>query len=245
MIYLLLPLIFLNLHLGFILFCTQKRIKIKKPTASELFQFYALAIGLTALSSVVFSTKVSVCIPLLIGFFYFFKTSVAGFKSKSEKLNSIIIVCEMTLIYLKTGRSFDESLRLSFAKTDMDFLNLKKDKKNVVMQQPKSRNLCLFEEFQLDLHHISKVRLGKLELLESTKTKYDTFLSLKQKTKTATTQYRAQSSTLIALWLLSLTSLIWQNKVFLYKNIIILSFLMMIAGLVLSRFILIKTEFRI
>jgi hypothetical protein len=154
-------------------------------------------------------------------------------------------MCEMTLIYLKTGRSFDESVRLGAVKLDRDILSLEKNKKNVVMQQPKSRKVRLFVEFKRDLESVSKVKVGKLELLESIKTKYDTFLALKQKTKTATTQYRAQSFTLLALWFLSLSSLIWQNKVFLYKNTVIISLLMMLAGLTLSKAILIKTEFRL
>ena len=237
--------IFLNLYIGFFLFNANNRTKTLNSKTKNILYFYALTTVLSFFCSVVISYKLSPCIPLLIGFFYFTKASITKFESDSDKLNSIIIMCEMTLIYLKTGRSFDESVRLGAAKLDRDILDFKKNKKNVVVQQPKSRKLRLFVYFTRDLESVSKVKVGKLELLESIKTKYDTFLALKQKTKTATTQYRAQSFTLLALWLLSLSSLLWQNKLILYKNTVLLSLVMMISGLILSRAILIKTEFRI
>jgi len=236
---------FLNLHLGFFLFCTEHRTKTTKPKLDKILGFYSLATVLTIASWLFFSTHLSVYIPLLIGFLCFLKTKLLNSESDFKKLNSIIIMCEMTLIYLKTGRSFDESVRLSSSKIGGYFLKFTQDKKNVVVQQPKSRKVRLFEDFEQDLNQVAKVQVGKLELLESVKTKYDTFLSLKQKTQTATTQYRAQSSTLVALWLLSLTSLIWQDKFFVHQNTIVVSLVMMVLGLILSRRILIKTEFRI
>lgn len=245
MIYLLFPLILLNSYLGFFLFRTYTRTKSKTRTHILFFDFWCLSTALILLSRPFTHFTFSACIPLLIGFFCFSKFKIDRMKDKSKNLDSFIIICEMTLIYLKTGRSFHEALRLSLDKTGGDFFKFCEDKKNVVMQQPKSSKSQIFVSFQQDLARVGSVKVGKQELLQTIKAKYDSINSLKQKLNTATTQYRAQSFTLIILWTASFSSLIWQNKLFLYKNTVVMSFFLMMSGLLLSKKILIKNEFRI
>jgi len=187
----------------------------------------------------------SAYIPLLLGFFSFIKHCIFNLRDEDKKLISIILICEMTLIYLKTGRSFHESLRQSLNKVDAKTFKFCEKKKNVVMQQPKSSKSQLFVVFQQDLARVSNIDVGKQELLKSTRDKYSSLLSLKQKLKTATTQYRAQSFTLIFLWCGAVLLLTWQGKVLLYKGAVFISFLMMALGLALSKKILVKDEFRI
>jgi len=203
MIYLLFPLILLNSHLGFYLFNTYNRTKSKNSKRFIFFDFWALTTVLIFLSKSHINIIFSACIPLLLGFLVFAKHVISNLNDENKKLNSIILICEMTLIYLKTGRSFNESLRISVGKVDSEIFKFCEIKKNVVMQQPKS----------------SKSQLS--------------------------TQYRAQSLTLILLWCGALLSLTLQSKVFLYKEAVFSSLLMMALGLILSKKILVKNEFRI
>jgi len=238
-------LIFINLNVGFALFCIDSRTNSQPISHIRFFSFFLISSILIWANSHTFLSRFSAHIPLLIGFLFFLKSKLQELNDETKMLNSMVMVCEMTLIYLKTGRSFSESVHKSLNNLDDDLFKYEEIKKNVVMQQPKSRKSQLLQDFQHDLSSVEKIQVGKLEFLDSIKTKYSSLLALKRKIKTATTQYRAQSCTLILLWFLSFAVLVWQNKVHLHQKPVVLSFLMMIAGLTLSKKILIKTNFRI
>jgi len=183
--------------------------------------------------------------PLFIGFLYFALQKFKTRKNEVETLSSIVIFLEMTLVYMRTGRSFADSIsnaqQKSFNSKDLYFLI----KKNVVMQQPKSRNGKNFDQLNKNLQSVADLKVGKMDLLSFLKQKFETQLLLKQKIKVSTTQYRAQTAVLFLFWCLCLASLTYQKTAITHLNVIIVSFTLMVLGHLLSKAILLKETFRI
>lgn len=183
--------------------------------------------------------------PLLIGVSNFLFTQLKNSQSEIQNLNSAVVFLEMMSIYMRTGRSFvgsvQKSQMMSLEKYGCTFLI----KKNVVMQQPKSRNHQIFDELRDDLQLLAHLKVGKLEFLDFLKQKFETNLLLRQKLKVSTTQYRAQSAVLLLFWSLCLLSLIYQGSLKQHMTVTTLSFLMLILGHLLSKKMLVKHDFRI
>ncbi|MGH1469500.1 MAG: hypothetical protein ACRBBP_11630 [Bdellovibrionales bacterium] len=118
-------------------------------------------------------------------------------------------------------------------------------KKNVVLQQPKSRNCTIFSELTQNLNTLSQQNLGKRELLTFIKYKFQLNSELEQKIQLSSTQYKTQSFALIFFWIISLISLMAQEQFFVYRNTIALSLILMILGLLLAKKLIVKTGFRI
>ncbi len=183
--------------------------------------------------------------PLFIGFFPFLLSFLTVFKRRSKSYQTTLTLLECISIHLQIGQSFINSLTLALknlppnSSIDISF------KKNVIVQQLKSRNCTIFNELTRDLNTLSQQNLGKQELLSFIKYKFQLNSELEQKINLSSIQYKTQSCALIFFWLASFSSLFLQNQFFLHLNIILISLLMMTLGLLLAKKMIVKVNFRI
>ncbi len=245
MIFLYITLLFLNLYTGFLFFSTFFR------TDKLLFQKINLACSVFELllyftfpSSFNF-TFLILYTPLFIGILPLFIRFLTRSRLRKKNYETSLTLLECVGIHLQMGQSFPNSLGLALANlpthSDLDIFF----KKNVVLQQPKSRNCPIFDELTQNLNTLSQQSLGKKELLGFIKHKFQLNSELEQKIQLSSTQYKAQSYALIIFWFLALLNLMNQGVALLYINTIAFSFFLMSAGLLLSRKLLVKTKFRI
>lgn len=245
MIFLYITVLFLNSHTGFLLFRTYSR------TCKHLFYKlnFLLVPSLISLHfKFVCSTPALLLIlytPLFIGMFPLLLLSITKSRRRATNYKTSITLLGCMDIHLQMGRSFTNSLGLALAKlpprSDLNIFF----QKNVVLQQPKSRNCTIFDELEQNLDTLSQQSLGKRELLGFIKYKFELNSELEQKIQLSSTQYKTQSYALIIFWLLAFFNLVIQKSVSIYIDIIALSFLLMFAGLFLAKKILVKTQFRI
>lgn len=245
MFFLLSSLLFINLYTGFLIFEAFSRTKRNENVLTFLMSSAGAIILVFLFLKTTHQSFLIACTPLLIGFLNFTVLKLKNSRNEIQNLNSIVIFLEMTSIYMRAGRSFVDSThksqQMSLNKRNCTFLI----KKNVVMQQPKSRNHQIFDELREDLQLLANLKVGKLELLDFLKQKFETNMLLKQKIKVSTTQYRAQSAVLLLFWSLCLISLIYKSSIEKYIHITTISFLMLIIGHMLSKKMLVKNDFRI
>lgn len=185
------------------------------------------------------------CSPLFISFFPKFKLWVTHEKRRQHEHQTCLIFLNLLALNLKIGLSFEESLRRSSSVFQRGIC-LKTDlKKNVVLQQPKSRFSPLFRDLEHDLQALQQQKFRKSDLISSFIKKYETNFKIENKIRVATTQYRVQSLVLLIFWFLALVFLYLQNLHGDYKKTIGLSFILMLLGFYFARKLLVKSRYRI
>lgn len=178
------------------------------------------------------------CLPILI--------DLTSEKRNLEKnLNQIIIFLDITLANVKFGRSVREAMKKSseiLIKNNHLVFTLKK---NVVLQQPKSRFYKIFYEFESDLNKILSQQISQKDLLTFTKHKYLKKLALLQKTKISLSQYKSQTIVILTFWFLAFSFLVFQKLVTTYFFTVLLSLFLNLCGVLVSKKMLTKSEFRL
>ena len=177
------------------------------------------------------------CLPILI--------DLTSEKRNLEKnINQIIIFLDITLANVKFGRSVRESMKKSsgvLIKNNHLVFTLKK---NVVLQQPKSRFYKIFHEFESDLNKTLSQKISQKDLLAFTKHKYQKKLALIQKTKVSLSQYKSQTIVVLSFWLLAFSFLVFQKLLVTYLFTVLLSLALNLCGVFVSKKMLTKSEFR-
>lgn len=185
------------------------------------------------------------CTPLFIGIFPLLLHLSTASKRRSKNYKTTLSLLECISIHLQMGQSFLNSLGLA-SRNLPPYSNLHIFlKKNVVLQQPKSRKCTIFNELEQNLNTLSQQNLGKRELLSFIKYKFQLSFELEQKIQLSSTQYKTQSFALIFFWILSFINLVAQGYLSIYKNMVLISVLLMVLGLLLAKKLIVKTEFRI
>ncbi len=237
--------LFLNLYTGFLIFNCYPR------TLTINFQKLSLLCISTA-ASLLFLFKFSfikvivvLYTPLFIGFLPKLILICTYSRRRSQNYKTTLTLLECIDIHLQMGQSFTNSLGLALKNLPSNSnlnINLKK---NVVLQQPKSRNCTIFSELTQNLNTLSQQNLGKRDLLTFIKYKFRLNSELEEKIELSSTQYKTQSYALIFFWLISLAALVTQGQLFTYKNTVLLSFCLMLLGILLAKKLIVKTQFRI
>jgi hypothetical protein len=245
MFFIYLPHAFTNLYLGYLIIFTLCRTK--SDDFWKLF-FFAL-VGLFAVYNFVEKPGIFILIflytPLFMGIFVFFKNYLKSRTSRLKNYKTSLNFLEFLDIHLQLGRSFQNSIGLASKNLPSECFVEIFFIKNVVVQQPKSRKCSVFHELETDLNTLSQQNLGKKELLTFTKDKFLLNYELEQKIQISSSQYKAQSYTLIFFWLVTFLWHIKQGSHLNYSKTILISFLLMLLGLMLSKKLLMKTHFRI
>jgi hypothetical protein len=186
-----------------------------------------------------------VSIPLLISLTKIFIDRTVESRTYEKNLSKIILFLDLSLAKARFGRGIKESLCTSHhiitGRNHVRFIL----KDNVVLQQPKSRFFKIFSELEGDLNTILGQKVAQKELIDHVKRKYQKRLVLHQKTKIALSQFQSQTSVIILFWMSALSFLIAQSLFFKYLNIIAISFSLLFVGSIVSKKLLIKTDFRI
>lgn len=234
-----------NFYTGSLLFSVENR------TKSHYFYFWNLALLTLEISAIsnfelsITSTYLILYTPLCIGFFPFLWEYFNRTKTRFMNYKTCLTLLECTQIHLQMGRSFTNSLGLALEnlppKNKLGLLI----EKNVVLQQPKSRNCTIFSELEQDLTTLSQQNLGRKELLTFIYDKFTLNFDLEQKIQLSSTQYKTQSYVLILFWLSAFTRLFIQNELQKFQSIVLISLIMMALGLIIAKKLIVKTEFRI
>ncbi len=161
--------------------------------------------------------------PIFIGFCPFLFSFLTVFKRRSKAYQTTLTLLECINIHLQIGQSFTNSFTLALKNLPPNSSMNLFFKKNVIVQQLKSRNCTIFNELTEDLNKLLQQNLGKQELLSFIKYKFQLNFELEQKINLSSIQYKTQSCALIFFWLASLLSLFLQNQFFLHLNIILIT----------------------
>ncbi len=237
--------LFLNLYTGFLisnrLFRTSAKSFCKLSLSSVTLSISLLFLFNYSLLKVIFILYT----PLFIGFLPLVTSILTHSKRRNQNYKTTLTLLECIDIHLQMGQSFTNSLGLALKNLPSNSTLEIFLKKNVVLQQPKSRNCTIFSELTQNLNTLSQQNLGKRELLTFIKYKFQLNSELEQKIQLSSTQYKTQSFALIFFWIISLISLMAQEQFFVYRNTIALSLILMILGLLLAKKLIVKTGFRI
>ena len=186
-----------------------------------------------------------VCIPVLISVLKVLIDFTQESRDYEKNLSKVILFLDLIIAKIRFGRGIKESIANSHyiitLKSHVNFLF----KKNVVLQQPKSRFFKIFHELEDDLSTILDQKVGQKDLIEHIKKKYQKRLVLHQKTKIALSQYHSQSLVIGFFWLAANGFLISQDLFLKYINIVLISFLLLLIGSFISKKLLVVNEFRI
>jgi len=185
------------------------------------------------------------CIPILISVLKILKDFTQESRDYEKNLVKIILFLDLTVTKARFGRGIREAIITSHhiitIRSHVDLLC----KKNVVLQQPKSRFFRVFSELEEDLNAVLNQKVGQKDLIEHIKKKYQKRLSLLQKTKIALSQYYSQSFVISFFWLCAICFLVSQGLFFDYSKTILLSFALLLFGSYVSKKLLIINDFRI
>lgn len=245
MIFLFFTALLSNFYIGYLVFHSYFRTFSISFHQINLIAFFSLlSFGLLPIK-IKLSPYFFLYIPLFIGFFPFLFNLANYSKHRFQNYKTTINFLECLEIHLQMGQSFINSLGLASKNLPPSSgLNIF-FKKNVVLQQPKSRNCTVFYELEQDLATLSQQNLGKRELLGFIKRKFQLNFELEQKIRLASTQYRTQSFALIFFWAAALIGLILNGSIYIYIKTVILSGILMVLGLILAKRLLVRNAFRI
>ena len=234
----------LNLVIGFLIFKTCYR------TSSTFFfllnTFFTFAIFFihSRFIFIDFLWPLLTCTPILISLLKVLKDFSQESRDFEKNLVKVILFLDLTVTKARFGRGIKEAMLSSHhiitIRSHVIFLC----KKNVVLQQPKSRFFRVFSELEADLNAVLNQKVGQKDLIEHIKKKYQKRLSLHLKTKIALSQYYSQSFVICFFWLCAVCFLISQSLFMEYSKTVLLSFILLLFGSFVSKKLLIVTDFR-
>ena len=236
---------FINFVIGFLIFKTCYRTSFKIYVLLNALPLILLFYVHKEVIFIKYLHPFLACIPILISLSKISADLTKESREYEKCLSKIILFLDLVATKTRFGRGVKESLLTSHSIiTSGSHLKLL-IKNNVVLQQPKSRFFTIFSELEHDLNQILTQKVSQKDLIEHIKKKYQKKLTLFQKTKIALSQYKSQSFVILFFWFCALAFLISQGLFLKYINIVIISLAFMLAGLYLSKKMLIITDFRI
>lgn len=245
MVFLIFASFFISFYFGFFFFS----IRDKDFIPSKF--IFVLIFTLTLFLSLFFNLdpkimfSLLICVPLFISLSPDFLFILSLAKQRKKNFQTSIILLDLISLNLRTGLSFDESLRLALPSLPQHIKIKLSPEKNIVVQQPKSRFCSVFSDLEHDLNTVSQQNFRKNELLISILQKYRNQNHIETKIQISTTQYRVQSFVLLLFWICAAALLFAQGIFFKYKFTVSISFFLMLLGLFLAKKILARTTFRI
>lgn len=235
---------FSNLYIGQFIFLYGYRTNLNHYYLSCITLFFGYLFSDFSTEQTPFLNFIMASSPFSIGGLPILIDVTAEKRNLEKSINQIIIFLDITLANIKFGRSVRESMFKSsraLIKNNHLVFTLKK---NVVLQQPKSRFYKIFHEFESDLNKILSQKMSQKDLLTFTKHKYQKKLTLFQKTKISLSQYKSQTIVIFSFWILAFSFLVFQKLAGEYILTVLLSLFLNMFGVVVSKKVLTKSEFR-